>query len=178
MPNQLSAQEVRERMNSNEPVVLIDVLGNESYEKKHVPEAMNIPVESPGFEERVRSEIPNKEVPVIVYCAGMDCQASPKAAKKLEELGYTNVSDFKAGLEGWEEAGLPFETKESQAITSLNNDVVTPSEQAPASFNEDAITPSEQAERQTGPANQPSHRRQRIYGRAETKREEEPAGNA
>jgi len=44
---------------------------------------------------------------VIVYCMNSGCDASTKAAKKMEKLGYTNVLDYEAGKVDWHEAGMP-----------------------------------------------------------------------
>jgi len=42
---------------------------------------------------------------IVVYCANRECTASPNLAQRLEEMGYTNVSDFEEGLAGWRSAG-------------------------------------------------------------------------
>lgn len=98
---------------------VLDVLGHESYEKRHLPGAKDIPVSDPDFEEKVADAVPDKSSPVIVYCSDPGCQASPKAARKLEELGYTNVYDFDAGLQGWRKAGNEFEGKGLEEVESL-----------------------------------------------------------
>jgi len=41
----------------------------------------------------------------VVYCANANCEASPTAAKALEDKGYTNVVDFEEGYAGWRRAG-------------------------------------------------------------------------
>jgi len=38
------------------------------------------------------------------------CSASPKAAQKLESIGFQNVKDYDGGLEAWKEAGNPTES--------------------------------------------------------------------
>lgn len=48
---------------------------------------------------------PYKDAEIVVYCANADCTASPELAEKIEEMGYSNVSDFEKGLAGWENAG-------------------------------------------------------------------------
>lgn len=85
--------------------VVIDVLPEESFERAHLPGAVNIPVGDEDFLERVADEAPTKDTKIIVYCADEACQASPKAAKKLEGAGYTNIVDFEGGLKGWRQAG-------------------------------------------------------------------------
>ncbi|MBW3582930.1 MAG: rhodanese-like domain-containing protein [Euryarchaeota archaeon] len=108
MVKEIDAKTTKKMVEEDDDVVLIDVLGEESYEKRHLPEAINIPVNDERFEEKVKEAVPSKETPVIVYCADPPCEASPKAAKKLEEMGYKNVHDFDAGLLGWRRAGYEY----------------------------------------------------------------------
>jgi rhodanese-related sulfurtransferase len=106
---------------------VVNVLSAGSYEQKHLPGSINIPEEDPQFADRVQQLLPDKSVPVIVHCSSMDCQASTRAAKKLEGLGYKEVHDFKAGLEGWEQGGNQFAVgKEPGALT----EPPTPQQQA------------------------------------------------
>lgn len=88
----------------NEDYVLIDVLKEEMFRKQHLPQAISIPLDT--LEDTI-GKVARKERKVIVYCYDADCHASDKAAEKLEELGYTNVHDLAAGIEGWKEAGYP-----------------------------------------------------------------------
>jgi rhodanese-related sulfurtransferase len=46
---------------------------------------------------------------VIVYCHDEDCDASPKAARRMDALGYQRVYDYEAGKVDWKQAGLPVE---------------------------------------------------------------------
>jgi rhodanese-related sulfurtransferase len=54
-----------------------------------------------------------KDAEIITYCGGPTCPQSMQAAKKLSELGYTNVRAFEEGLEGWKAAGYSLEKPES-----------------------------------------------------------------
>ena len=103
----IKAEELKKKIDSGEDFVLIDVLSKESFEVQHIPKSISIPVGE--LEERASKELPEKNKEIIVYCASKTCQASPAAAKKLEELGYKNVTDFEDGLAGWKEAGYEFE---------------------------------------------------------------------
>lgn len=89
--------------------VIIDVLAPESYAKHHVPGSVNIPSTDPQFLEKVRDEVPDKNAPVVFYCSGPTCDASPTAAKRVEEAGYQDVREFRGGLQEWENAGFTFE---------------------------------------------------------------------
>jgi adenylyltransferase/sulfurtransferase len=55
------------------------------------------------LDEKAESLLPNKDVPIIIYCAvGIRSLA---AAKFLKKMGYTNVFSMAKGIEGWEAAG-------------------------------------------------------------------------
>ena len=103
----ISAQELKKKIDAKEDFELIDVLDKSSFDGKHVPHSKSIPVDE--LEEKSKTELPDKNKEVIVYCASKECQASSHAAKKLEEMGYTNVTDFEDGLAGWQDAGYEFE---------------------------------------------------------------------
>ena len=104
----ISAQELKKKIDDKEDFVLVDVLSKESFEGKHVPSSKNILVSE--IEDKAEEELPDKNKLVVVYCSNTACTASPSAAAKLEEMGYTNVVDFESGLAGWEEAGFEFES--------------------------------------------------------------------
>jgi len=104
----ISAQELKKKIDDKEDFELVDVLSKESFEGKHVPSSKNISVSE--IEDKAEEELPDKNKLVVVYCSNTACTASPSAAAKLEEMGYTNVVDFESGLAGWEEAGFEFES--------------------------------------------------------------------
>jgi len=106
----INASDLKEKIDSGDDFVLVDVLGEEYYEKRHLPKAINIPVTTENFEEAAQAKLPDKNKPVIVYCASEMCLASPGAAKKLVEMGYTDVTDFDGGIKEWEEAEYSFES--------------------------------------------------------------------
>jgi len=89
---------------------VLNVLSADSYAQKRLPGSLNLPEDDPKFATKAQQLLPDKSAPVIVHCSGMSCQASTRAARRLEGLGYEEVHDFKAGLEGWEQAGNPFES--------------------------------------------------------------------
>ena len=49
----------------------------------------------------------DKNARIVVYCANMECNASPAVTGKLTSMGYTDVSDYKAGKADWLAAGHP-----------------------------------------------------------------------
>lgn len=103
----ISRDELKQWIDNDGPV-LVEVLGEPVFRKFHLPGAINVPV-GEGFDEKIRQAVPEKDTPVVVYCLDAACQASPKAARRMEELGYTRVYDYAAGKEDWKAAGLPTE---------------------------------------------------------------------
>jgi adenylyltransferase/sulfurtransferase len=88
----------------NNGVALLDVREKEEWDEGHLPGATFLPR---GFlEVRVEKEVPEKNKPVIVYCAGGT--RSAYAAKTLQDLGYTDVVSMAGGYGQWKNAGLPF----------------------------------------------------------------------
>lgn len=102
----IKTQELRERRERHEDFSLINVLNPDAFEHRHIPGSINIPVGSDDFVEQVQRAVDSDDQDVIVYCASADCDASSKAARKLEQAGFDHVHDYEAGTKGWQAAGL------------------------------------------------------------------------
>jgi rhodanese-related sulfurtransferase len=100
----ISADDLKETLESEHPPVVINTLPKEAHEAKHIPGSINVPTDDM---DQVETLVPNKDEQIVVYCANADCTASPTAAQALEEMGYTNVLDFEDGYAGWRQAGYP-----------------------------------------------------------------------
>jgi len=94
------------QMMENDEVIVIDVLEEDEYKKSHIKGAINIPLKKIGFEARKNFK---KDDKIVVYCSDSECTASPTAAKKLEDSGFTDIYHYKGGKKEWKEAGLPME---------------------------------------------------------------------
>jgi sulfur-carrier protein adenylyltransferase/sulfurtransferase len=85
--------------------VLIDVREKDEWMEGFIPGARWIPR---GFLElRIEDQVPEKDVPVILYCAGGT--RSALAARALGDLGYSNVSSLAGGFSAWKRAGLEYD---------------------------------------------------------------------
>jgi peroxiredoxin/rhodanese-related sulfurtransferase len=91
---------------------LVEVLQESSYEKEHLPGAINIPLKRLGAEG---ASALDSERPVIVYCYDLQCDLSPRAAARLESLGFSQVYDYAAGKADWGSFGLPLEGRRGSA---------------------------------------------------------------
>jgi rhodanese-related sulfurtransferase len=94
-----------QRLLQDERARLVDVrtpiewqLGN------HIEGAISIPLYE--FDERIISELPDKNAPIIVTSFSDDPR-SLKAAEWLLEHGYTDVYHLDGGILGWASSGLP-----------------------------------------------------------------------
>lgn len=106
----ITREAVKQKIDSPDTPPIIEVLSEENFKEFHLPGAANVPVHDDDFDRRIQEAVPDKNQPVIVYCANKDCPASENAARRMEELGYRDVYDYEEGKEDWEQAGLPVET--------------------------------------------------------------------
>jgi rhodanese-related sulfurtransferase len=81
--------------------ILIDARPTEYYEKKHLPHAVSLPVDSNITTSSVfkaihsnKPECNDKLVPMLLYCA-KNCTASDTLAEKLNKLGFHNIMKVK-----------------------------------------------------------------------------------
>jgi rhodanese-related sulfurtransferase len=104
---------------------LVEVLPRAGYDDEHLPGAISIPLKELD-PERVREL--DRAAPVIVYCYDNECDLSPRAAARLESLGFEQVYDYVAGKADWGSAGLPVEGEdgsETRAGAHVWTDVPT-----------------------------------------------------
>jgi rhodanese-related sulfurtransferase len=103
----VSMEQLLEMKENNDRFKLVEVLSPKGYsEVGHIPGAINIPV--PEI-QKLAPKLLKKTDKIVVYCASYHCQASTNATKILLKLGYKNTVDFKAGKQGWIDAGLELE---------------------------------------------------------------------
>ena len=93
---QISTEEAKSLMESEENYIILDVRTKEEYEEKHIPGAILVPNETIGEDEI--PQLPDKDQMILVYCRSGN--RSKQAAEKLVALGYTNVVEF-GGINDW-----------------------------------------------------------------------------
>ncbi|MBK0400138.1 rhodanese-like domain-containing protein [Limibaculum sp. M0105] len=106
----INRESLQLKMGSADDLILVEVLPKDSYDEFHIPGAINVPVKSDDFAERIQA-VANKNDEVVVYCQNTECDASPRAAERMEKLGFKRVFDYEAGKDDWRKAGLPIEQK-------------------------------------------------------------------
>lgn len=85
---------------------VIDVNGSASFAKGRVPGAIDFAANKDNLAAKLPED---KNALIVAYCGGPSCSAYKAAAKKAEELGYTNVKHLSAGISGWKNAGETLE---------------------------------------------------------------------
>lgn len=103
--NTLTAETLKQMQDQNEDFLLINTLDEQQFASTQIPGSVNIPLSDDDFANRVEQEAGSKEKRIVVYCASEHCQSSSQAAQELESAGFSNVIDFEAGAEGWQQAG-------------------------------------------------------------------------
>jgi len=108
-PDIISRSDLRERIDNDSDLKLIEVLSKESYRESHLPGAVNIPGDR--IRDTIDKVVRDRSDPVVVYCASPSCTASDRAAELLTELVYTHVYHYRGGKQHWKEGGLPVKSE-------------------------------------------------------------------
>ena len=95
---EVGAEDVEPRLGD---VVLLDVREADEYEQGALPDAVFIP--RGQLEFQVEGRIPDKDAPIVVYCAAG--VRSALAAKTLGDLGYRDVVSLVGGFNRWKDQG-------------------------------------------------------------------------
>ena len=106
MMHEISAEDLKRRILARDEIAIIDIREEGIYFDCHLFWATNIPLSR--LECLVAELLPRKCVPIVVYDGGpIGKEASARRARKrLEELGYTDVSILVGGVPGWQAAGF------------------------------------------------------------------------
>ncbi len=78
--------------------LIVDVNGDQSYKKVHVPGAIHYAAHQSDFAQMLPKD---KGAMIVAYCGGKMCVAWKKAAEAACKLGYTNIHHFNDGIQGW-----------------------------------------------------------------------------
>jgi rhodanese-related sulfurtransferase len=99
----ISREELRSKLEGDEPIKLVMALNRWAFEAKHIPGSVHF--DNP--EELLAALDVSDEI--VVYCSNIDCLASVALYWALVDRGYRNVRRYAGGLLDWEDAGLPLE---------------------------------------------------------------------
>lgn len=104
-----SVAEVQARLARGEQFHFIDVREDHEFWIDHAAGARHL---GKGIIERdIETEIPDKQVSIVLYCGGG--YRSALVADTLQQMGYTNVMSMGGGIKAWRDAGFPLEKDKS-----------------------------------------------------------------
>lgn len=93
-----------------ESAIFIDARPMYSYQRGHIPGAINIPYSSRDKASLMKDI--SKDENIITYCYSAKCNQARILVRDLKKMGYTNVALFEGGIVEWKKAGYP--------LTSVN----------------------------------------------------------
>jgi rhodanese-related sulfurtransferase len=106
VPSEMRTAQLLDRLPS---VVLVDALGRPYFDSAHLPGAVNIsPHQVPVLAPRL---LPNRSAEIVVYGENAESANAAIVLDRLVRLGYSNVSVYLDGTQGWIAAGLPVERR-------------------------------------------------------------------
>lgn len=92
----ITAEQAKERMDSGDAVIVVDVRTQEEFDAGHIAGAILIPNET--IIDKQPALLPDLGAEILVYCRSGN--RSAQAANKLLAMGYTQVFDF-GGIIDW-----------------------------------------------------------------------------
>ena len=92
----LTQPEAKKMIASNPDAIILDVRTQEEFDKKHIPNALLVPIED--LKEGDFSKLPDKDATILIYC--WTGRRAEDAAKILGDNGYKNVYDM-GGIVDW-----------------------------------------------------------------------------
>jgi rhodanese-related sulfurtransferase len=101
--------ELRNKLESANPPLLVDVRLPEDFKAAHIPGAINKCVYEVAFKDRMLGIAPDHTHLVVVYGQDSETYEARIAADKLARAGYTQVYEYRDGLAGWQAAERPVE---------------------------------------------------------------------
>lgn len=114
--NSLKADDFSEKIKQSQSGLVLDVRTPEEFAKGHLETAKNIDWKNSSFIAKV--EQIDKSKPVFVYC--LSGIRSAAAAKKMREIGFTQVYELDGGMVKWRAANLPETTDNARETPGMN----------------------------------------------------------
>ncbi len=101
----ISLEDLKERLEGDDPPVLVDVREKDEFRAGYIPGAIHLP--RGHLEMQAEQKLADKNAEIVVYCAGGI--RSVFAARSLTDLGYTNVLSANPGFVRWKDMRYPME---------------------------------------------------------------------
>ena len=106
MVTNLDTPALRRLLDERDGVQLLEVLPEAEYREEHLAGAVSLPLTDMTRRRLAEADL-DPDRPTVVYCFDTQCDLSPRAAHRLEALGFTDVFDYVPGKAAWLGDGLP-----------------------------------------------------------------------
>lgn len=101
---QMATEQLHNLVNSDREFVLLDVrLPQERRNQGNIDPFREVDIPRGYLEFRAPDKLPDSDARIIVYCG--TGKRSLLAARTLQRLGYTDVTNYAGGLDAWKAAG-------------------------------------------------------------------------
>ncbi len=102
----LSPKEFAKKIKETTNAQVVDVRTPEEFAGGYIADAKNIDWNNDNFDKKISNL--DKDKPTFVYCQSGNRSGS--AAKRMKEMGFTNVYELSGGIRAWRSADLPLQT--------------------------------------------------------------------
>ncbi|MBN1302611.1 MAG: hypothetical protein JW995_15440 [Melioribacteraceae bacterium] len=83
-------------------IMIVDVRSKVEYDVVHIKEAVHVPWGQLYYGKDLEKAVNgNKATKIAVYCNGVTCAKSYKAADEAQKIGFTNIYVYDAGVMEW-----------------------------------------------------------------------------
>lgn len=99
--NLFKSTEVQEKIGG---LIIVDVNDAEIYNDSHIKDSKHLAYDKINSDsDFLNKSVSNwdKNAEIVIYCTNYQCTASDDVAKKLNNLGFSNIKVLKAGIQGW-----------------------------------------------------------------------------
>jgi len=120
----LTQPEAKKMIASNPDAIILDVRTQEEFDKKHIPNAISLPLEK--LRDGDFSKLPDKDATILIYC--WTGRRAEDSAEILANNGYKNVyefggiADWKGDLEGTNTVAAYKTISQEEAMKILESD--------------------------------------------------------
>ena len=111
---EIDSWDLQGALESGENFTVIDARSPESFQREHIPGAINIPHRMMSPETTAQID---KNTVVVTYCDGIGCNGSTKGAVNMLKLGF-RVKELIGGLDWWKRDG-----HKTHTVTSVDKSV-------------------------------------------------------
>ena len=89
----------------DESIIFLDVRDRSDYDESHIPRSISLPYyDFTATYPKVRDLLP-EDGPIVVYCYDENCPLGMRVAKRLLQMGYTQIIVLRGGIIAWRNQG-------------------------------------------------------------------------